>query len=37
MVERRTLENTMTTHKPDLDSLQTLRVQLFEKAQILTA
>ena len=31
------LEETMTTHKSDLDSLLTLRFQLFEKAQFVTA
>ena len=31
------LDETMTTHKSDLDSLLTLRFQLFEKAQFMTA
>ena len=31
------LEETMTTHKSDLDSLLTLRFQLFEKPQFVTA
>ena len=31
------LEETMTTHKSDLDSLLTLRFQLFEKTQFVTA
>jgi len=30
------LEETMTTHKFDLDSLLTLRFQLFEKPQFVT-
>lgn len=31
------LDQTMTTHKSDLDSLLTLRFQLFQKAQFVTA
>lgn len=31
------LDETMTTHKSDLDSLLTLRFQLFQKAQFVTA
>jgi transposase len=31
------LEETMTTYKADLDSLLTLRFQLFEKTQFITA
>lgn len=31
------LDETMTTHKSDLDALLTLRFQLFEKAQFVTA
>ena len=31
------LEETTTTHKPELDSLLTLRFQLFKKAQFVTA
>jgi hypothetical protein len=30
------LNETMTTHKSDLDSLLTLRFQLFQKAQFVT-
>jgi transposase len=30
------LDETMTTHQSDLDSLLTLRFQLFEKAQFVT-